>query len=185
MSNRKQRRFLKRWAKKFSPYLKRCGERIISISAFYFPFAEVASYFGPKVFLNTDSVPMRMFYSTRIERLSRFYTDNNLLIFLFMVWLFIVCVRGSQSGNFPLTKYVRYNVIQAILLNIVCSCSGVIFTYLPIVLRETMVGLVFANYFFVGIVLTILYSSLLIAYGRFPKIPVLSDAAKLSMQVHR
>ena len=160
-------------------------ERGLSIIAFIFPFIEVATYFGPKVFLNTDSVPLRMFYSTHIEKLSRFYTDNNLLIFLFMVWLFIVCVRGSQSGNFPLTKYVRYNVIQAILLNIVCSCSGVIFTYLPIVLRETMVGLVFANYFFVGIVLTILYSSLLIAYGRFPKIPVLSDAAKLSMQVHR
>ena len=173
---------MKKFFEKLSPYLIRFGERGLSIAAFIFPFVEVVSYFGPKVFLNTDSVALRMFYSTYIEKLSRFYTDNNLLIFIFMVWVFIVCVRGSQSGNFPLTKYVRYNVIQAILLNIVCSCSGVVFTFLPIVLRESMVGVIFANFLFLGIVLLIAYSSLLIAYGRFPKIPILSDAAKLQVQ---
>jgi hypothetical protein len=99
-----------------------------------------------------------------------------------MVWVFIVCARGSVPW---LTKYLCYNVIQAILLNIVCSCSGVLFTYLPVVLRESMVGVIFANFLFLGIVLLIAYSSLLIAYGRFPKIPILSDAAKLSMQVQQ
>jgi|TARA_B100000683_G_scaffold80076_1_gene79015 hypothetical protein len=169
---------MKKFFEKLSPYLIRFGERGLSIAAFIFPFVEVVSYFGPKVFLNTDSVALRMFYSTYIEKLSRFYTDNNLLIFIFMVWVFIVCARGSV----PLTKYVRYNVIQAILLNIVCSCSGVVFTFLPIVLRESMVGVIFANFLFLGIVLLIAYSSLLIAYGRFPKIPILSDAAKLQVQ---
>jgi hypothetical protein len=61
----------------------------------------------------------------------------------------------------------------------------VLFTYLPVVLRESMVGVIFANFLFLGIVLLIAYSSLLIAYGRFPKIPILSDAAKLSMQVQQ
>jgi hypothetical protein len=161
-----------------SPFLITFAERALSIAAFIFPFIEVVSYFGPKVFLNTESLALRVFYSTHIEKISRFYTDNNLLIFIFMVWVFIVCARGSV----PLTKYVRYNVIQAILLNIICSCSGVIFTFLPIVLRESMVGVIFANFLFLGIVLLIAYSSLLIAYGRFPKIPVLSDAAKLQVQ---
>ena len=172
---------MKKFFKKLSPYLIGFEERGLSIAAFIFPFLEVVSYFGPKVFLNTDSVALRMFYSTYIEKLSRCYTDNNLIIFLFMVWVYTVCARGSL----PLTKYVRYNVIQAILLNVVCSCSGVVFTYLPIVIRESMVGILLANYLFLGIILLIAYSSLLIAYGRFPKIPVLSDAAKLSMQVHR
>ena len=160
------------------PYLVPLAERLLSISAFIFPFIEVASYFGPKVFLSTESATLRSFYLNYLVKLSSFYTDNNLLIFIFMVWVFIVCSRGS----IPLTKFVRFNVIQAILLNIICSCSGVIFTFLPIVLRESLLGIIFANFLFLGIVLLIGYSSLLIAYGRFPRIPILSEAAKLQVQ---
>ena len=164
--------------KNFLPYLKTIAERLISIVAFIFPFIEVASYFGPKVFLSTDSMALRTFYLNHLVKLSTFYTDNNLLIFIFMVWVFIVCSRGS----IPLTKFVRFNIIQAILLNIVCSCSGVVFTFLPIVLRESMIGIIFANFIFLGIVLLIAYSALLISYGRFPRIPILSEAAKLQIQ---
>lgn len=160
------------------PYLVPLAERLLSISAFIFPFIEVASYFGPKVFLSTESATLRSFYLNYLVKLSSFYTDNNLLIFIFMVWVFIICSRGS----IPLTKFVRFNVIQAILLNIICSCSGVIFTFLPIVLRESLLGIIFANFLFLGIVLLIGYSSLLIAYGRFPRIPILSEAAKLQVQ---
>ena len=169
---------MKKFFEKLSPYLIRFWERGLSIAAFIFPFVEVVSYFGPKVFLNTDSVVLRIFYSTYIEKLARFYTDNNLIIFLFMVWVYTVCARGSL----PLTKYVRYNVIQAILLSVVCSCSGVVFTFLPIVLRESMVGVIFANFAFFSIVLLIAYSSLVIANGQFPKIPVVSDAAKIQVR---
>ena len=95
-----------------------------------------------------------------------------------MVWVFIMCSRGRV----PLTKFVRFNVIQAILLNIVCSCSGVVFTFLPIVLRESALGVIFANFLFLGIVLLIAYASLLISYGRYPRIPFLSEAAKLQVQ---
>ena len=162
----------------FLPYLKTITERLISIVAFIFPFIEVASYFGPKVFLSTDSMALRTFYLNHLVKLSTFYTDNNLLIFIFMVWVFIVCSRGSV----PLTKFVRFNIIQAILLNIVCSCSGVVFTFLPIVLRESMIGIIFANFLFLGIILLITYSALLIAYGRIPRIPIISEAAKLQVQ---
>ena len=169
---------MKKSFKDLLPYLKTFAERAISICAFSFPFIEVASYFGPKVFLSTESIALRSFYFEHLVKISTFYTNNNLLIFIFMVWVFIVCSRGSV----PLTKFVRFNVIQAILLNIVCSCSGVIFTFLPIVLRESMLGSIFANFLFLGIVLLIAYSSLLITYGRYPKIPILSEAAKLQVQ---
>lgn len=169
---------MKKFFGTFSPYLITLGERGLSIIAFIFPFVEIVSYFGPKVFLSAESVALRSFYSNYIEKISRFYTDNNLLIFIFMVWVFIVCARGSV----PLTKFLRFNIIQAILLNIICSCSGVVFTFLPIVVRESMLGSIIANFLFSGIVLLILYSSLLIAYGRFPRIPILSEAAKLQVQ---
>ena len=158
--------------------LQAVAERGLSIAAFIFPFIEVTSYFGPKVFLSTENLALRSFYLTHLVKVSTFYTDNNLLIFIFMVWVFLVCGRGSV----PLTKFLRFNVIQAILLSIICSCSGVIFTFLPIVLRESMLGVIFANFLFLGIVLLIGYSSLLIVYGRYPRIPILSDAAKLQVQ---
>ena len=164
--------------KEFSNHLEKIAERGLSIIAFIFPFVEVASYFGPKVFLSTESIGLRSFYLNYLVKISSFYTENNLLIFIFMVWVFIVCSRGS----IPLTKFVRFNVIQAILLNIICSCSGVIFTFLPIVLRESMLGVIFANFLFLGIVLLIAYSALLISFGRYPKIPILSEAAKLQVQ---
>ena len=48
--------------------------RILSIAAFIFPFIEVASYFGPKVFLSTESFALKTFYANYIEKISRFYT---------------------------------------------------------------------------------------------------------------
>lgn len=160
------------------PYILPIAERGLSIAAFIFPLVEIASYFGPKVFLGTESIILRSFYFNYLIKITNFYTSNNLLIFFFMVWIFIICSKGSV----PLTKFLRFNVIQAILLNIICSCFGVIFTFLPVVLRESMIGSIFANFLFLGMVLLIAYSSLLIIYGRFPKIPILSEAAKMQVQ---
>jgi hypothetical protein len=153
-------------------------ERLISSLAFIFPFVEISSDFGPKVFLSTESTVLKTFYVNYILKMSTFYTENTYVVFIFMVWVFITCSRGSV----PLTKFVRFNVIQAILLNIICSCVGVIFTFLPVVLKESMLGSIFANFLYLGIILLIAYSSLLIAYGRYPSIPVLSDAARLQVQ---
>ena len=53
---------------------------------------------------------------------------------------------------------------------------------MAVALITTLYGALFANFLFLGIVLLIAYSSLLIAYGRFPRIPILSEAAKLQVQ---
>jgi|MGYP000022727898 hypothetical protein len=164
--------------KNFKNFLPQVFERCLAIMAFYFPFIEVSAYFGPKVFLSTESVALRTFYAQHVLKLSNFYADNNLLIFIFMIWVFISCSRGT----FPISKYARFNIIQAILLNIICSCLGVTFAFLPTVIRESLFGLVFANFLYLGLIILIAYSSLLIIYGRYPKIPVISEAAKLQVQ---
>ena len=153
-------------------------ERSVSILAFYFPCIEIICYFGPKVFLSTDSLMLRTFYSQHVIKLANFYTENNLLIFIVMIWLFLGCSRGT----FPVTKFVRFNFIQAILLNIICTCLGVIFNFLPIVIKESVVGVLFSNFLFLGMVILVCYSALLIVYGRYPSIPVVSEAAKMQVQ---
>ena len=95
-----------------------------------------------------------------------------------MVWVFLLCSRRSS----PFTKFVRFNVIQAILLNIVYACAGVVFTFLPILLRESMLGLIIANLLFFSMVLLSAYCTLVISSGRMPVIPVVSEAAKAQVQ---
>ena len=159
-------------------YLIPLAERGLSVSAFIFPLLEVISYFGHKVFLSPENDALRFFYLNHLTKITSFYTENNLLIFIFMIWVFIVCSKGSL----PLTRFLRFNVIQAILLNVICSCVGASYIYFPVSIRETIFGNLIANCMFFGPVIISLYSILLISFGRYPKIPVLSDAAKLQVQ---
>jgi len=153
-------------------------ERCLSIVAFLFPFIELSYYFGAKVFLSTDSLFLKTIYVNYIQKLSNFYAANIYFIFILMVGVFIICSRGTL----PLSKYARFNIIQAILLNIICSCLGSIFSFLPVILRESAIGVLMANFLYLGLIILIAYASLLIFYGRYPTIPVVSDAAKLQVQ---
>ena len=159
-------------------YILQAFERCISVLAFIFPFIELSYYFGAKVFLSTESLFLKVFYINNLQKLTNFYAENVYVIFILMIAIFIGCSRGSL----PLSKYARFNIIQAILVNIICSCIGSIYTFLPIVLRESIIGVTIANFLYLGLLLLIIYSSLLIFYGRYPKIPVISEAAKLQVQ---
>lgn len=159
-------------------FLRTALERSISVVAFIFPFIELSYYFGAKVFLSTESILLKIFYLNNIQKLTNFYQNNVYLIFILMIGIFIGCSRGSL----PLSKYARFNIIQAILLNIICSCIGSIYTFLPVILRESIIGITIANFLYLGVILLIVYSSTLIYFGRYPKIPVISEAAKLQVQ---
>jgi len=153
-------------------------EKFIAIFAFIFPFTEISYYFGAKVFLSTESLVLKLFYLNYVAKLASFYEANIYLVFALMVGIFITCSRGTIR----LTKFVRFNIIQAILLNIVCSCIGSIYAFLPIVLRESTLGVLLANFLYLGTVLVMVYASFLILCGRYPRIPILSEAAKLQVQ---
>ena len=158
--------------------LEQVFERVLAMLAFIFPLMEISYYFGSKVFLNTDNLALKGIYVSYISKLSSFYEGNVYLVFIVMVAIFIICSRGTIA----LTKFVRFNIIQAILINIICSCIGSIFAYAPIVLRESVIGILLANFLYLGILYIIGYSVLLILYGRYPKIPVISEAARLQVQ---
>ena len=154
------------------------SERGVGILSYIFPFIEVSYYFGSKVFLSTDNIALKYFYVRYLDKLANLYATNTYLIFALMVGTFLICSRGTL----PLTKFVRFNVIQAILVNIICSCVGSIFSFSPIILRESVIGVLFANFIYLGVIGLIIYSSFMISFGRYPKIPVLSEAAKLQVQ---
>jgi hypothetical protein len=153
-------------------------ERGLAVFSLYFPFIEACSYFGPKFYLNTTNIAIRKFYALHVIKWSTFYSEHNLLIFVFMIWVFIQCSRGA----FPLTLYGRFTIIQGILLSIAVSCFGVTYTFLPPVFRESSPGNLIAIASYIGVIITIIYSVIVIIYGRYPKIPVISEGAKLQVQ---
>jgi hypothetical protein len=153
-------------------------ERILVILSFIFPFIEISYYFGAKVFLSTDSIALKYFYMNYIVKLTTFYEGNIYLIFIVMLSLFLTCSRGT----IPLTKFVRFNIIQAILLSIICTCIGSVFSFCPLGIRESTIGILLANFTYLSTLVLMFYSWVLILCGRYPKIPVLSEAARLQVQ---
>jgi len=153
-------------------------ERVLVIASFIFPFFEISYYFGAKVFLGADNINLKYFYVNYIQKLVSFYEGNIYLIFIAMLVIFLTCSRGT----IPLTKFVRFNIIQAILLSIICTCIGSIVSFCPLSIREGAIGILLANFLYLGILVLMLYSWLLIVFGRYPKIPVISEAARLQVQ---
>ena len=154
-------------------------ERGIAILSYIFPFLEISAYFGTKVFLNAESLSLQYLYRNYISKLVNIYQDNTYFAFALMIGIFFICSKGSL----PLTKFVRFNVIQAILLYIICSCVGQILgIYCPAFIRESIIGIILANFVYLGVLVLIFYSSILILFGRYPRIPVISEAARIQVQ---
>jgi len=153
-------------------------ERTACIASYIFAFTEISTSFAVKVFLNVDSPAMKFFYANFVAKLVNLYIQNVYLIFALMIGIFIAASRGNMGGS----KFARFNIIQAILLNIICSCVSAVFPLMPLVIRESAVGLLLANFMYLGTCALIVYSSVLIAFGRYPKIPVLSEGARLQVQ---
>jgi len=153
-------------------------QRGFAIFSFIFAFVEISSCFALKVFLYSDSPFLRNIYINYIAKLTQLYIENVYFTFAVMIGIFIVFSRGMIRVN----KFIRFNVIQAILLDIICSCISAIYPLLPLVIRESGLGLLLSNFFYLGTIAIIIYSSVLIIFGRYPKIPVVSDAARLQVQ---
>jgi hypothetical protein len=152
-------------------------DKVLCICGFIFPTVELCASLAGKVLLSTGSPTMRRLYSKYLARIGMFYLQNVYACFAVMLVVFLSCSRGRRG----LTKFVRFNVVQAVLMSIVIQCFSVCWPVVPFTFRESFVGQVITNSFFWGAILTIFYCIALILLGRYPKIPLLSDAARLQV----
>jgi hypothetical protein len=154
-------------------------ERTLPLCAFIFPFLEINSSFASKVFQNIDNVSVKVFYFRQLAPLIGLYQTNIYAFFILMVAIFIICSKGS----FKLTKFVRFNIIQAILLAIVAQAINQLYYLAPLFVRETILGTFISNGCYGGISLAILYcSAIILFFGRYPRLPIVTEAAKLQVQ---
>ena len=155
------------------------SQRILPLPAYIFPILEVIYYFGLKLCIALDSPFIKSFCLLYIIPLRSFYEQNLLLLFAVMVVIFTVCSKGSV----PLPKFIRFNIIQAILLNIAISCLGQIYFLCPLQVRESyLLTNLIINPGALGLIFVIIYACGLILVGRYPRFPILSEAARLQTQ---
>jgi hypothetical protein len=167
--------------------IQKVCERGLAILAYIFPFVEISSTLALKVFLSADSQFLRYFYFNFVTPATDFYRGNIYLCFAVMLGIFITCAKGkvpftNGKKKIPLTDFVRFNVIQAVLLNVVASCISVIYADIPMVIQESSIGLILATGLYLWVLMLIATSIIVIIFGRYPTIPVISQAAKFQIQ---
>ena len=163
---------------KLQEFLKTVLERGLSIATYIFPFLEITVYFSSRVCYSSNDIGLKVIYANYLYPLMLFYEKNVYLIFIAMVAIFLMCSRKSL----PLTKFLRFNVLQAILLDIICACVGQIYMACPTVFKLSPFGIMFANFIFLGTFCWIMYSILIISRGRSPVLQAISRALNIHLQ---
>jgi len=159
-------------------FVKAFLERSLSIVAYISPFIEVTVYFANRVCYSSNDIGLKILYAKHLYPIMVFYEKNVYLIFGLMVGIFLVCARNTV----PLTKFLRFNVLQAILMDIICACIGQIYMAFPTAFKLSIFGVMFAKFVFLGTICWIIYSMFIISLGRFPVLPVVSKAANIHLQ---
>jgi len=92
--------------------------------------------------------------------------------------LFMLVVRNDN-----INRFIRFNTMQAILLDILLVLCGII---VNLVLRPVLGGGLFLetiyNVIFLGTLIAVIYSVIQSALGRYAEIPTLSDAVHMQVR---
>lgn len=91
--------------------------------------------------------------------------------------LFLAVVRNEQIAHF-----IRFNVMQSILIGIVLSLVGLAFQILGPVLGRSLLTETLFNIIFLGTLAASFYSIIQSALGRYAEIPGISEASYLQVR---
>ncbi len=169
-------------------------ERGFPILAYSIPLAESIYFFAHRVCLYTNNISLKLLFLQTLKPIAMFYSNNLYAIFFTVCYIFAACsanrlplsrllpTREGKPICLNLSKFTRINVMQAILLEIVIAMIGQIWNLSPTLLKNGLFGTFVANACLVGLVGLIVYSSFIIALGRYPRLPIISGAARVQLQ---
>ncbi len=104
------------------------------------------------------------------------YQGKRFLGFIIFLALFLLVVRNNNISHF-----IRFNTMQAILLDIVLILCGLILS----ILGGTLGGFILetlSNMIFLGILGSFIYTVVQSAMGRYAEIPTISDAVYMQVR---
>jgi uncharacterized membrane protein len=122
--------------------------------------------------------PVLQFFTPLIIIYTRLPLIGNFMGLIIFFALFLLVVRNESIAHF-----VRFNAMQAILLDIVLFLCNIIFDYAlkPILGSGLLLDTLF-NVIFLGTIAAVVYSVAQSILGRYAEIPTLSDAVYMQVR---
>lgn len=153
-------------------------DRFVSIFPYALPLLEGLQNFGQQI-LPDYPFSIMSIYKKTLMPLVIFYVTHPALAFITFFVLYSLFVRSKSP--IPNRPFVRFNVLQAILLFLINSLLGSAFRALPIEFRVSIYGLILCNTLFWFVLSTITYAISKSVSGKYAKIPVISQAVRIQI----
>ena len=153
-------------------------DRCSSIFPYWLPLLEGLQNFGQQIL---PDYPFRLMslYKQTLMPFVIFYVTHPALAFITFFVLYYLFVRAKSPISYR--PFIRFNVLQSILLFLINSLLGAVFRALPIEFRMSLYGLILCNTLFWFVLSTISYSILKSIEGQYAKIPVISQAVRIQI----
>lgn len=148
-------------------------DRIFACLPYLLPLIE-GTAFG--VYLLSQFPPLITVFSPILilGRIYRAIPFGSLIVFFA---LFLLVVRNERISHF-----VRFNTMQAILLDIVIFLFSIVLQILNPVPGTAFAMETLANTLFLGVVVAVVYSVIQSILGRYAEIPAISDAVYMQVR---
>lgn len=154
--------------------IDRCG----SILPYWLPLLEGLQNFGQQILPDYPFSLMSLYKKTLMPFVIVYVTNPAWAFIIFFVLYYLFVRPKSPIPNRP---FIRFNVLQSILLFLINSLLGATFRALPIEFRTSLYGLMVCNTLFWFVLLTITYSVIKSIQGKYAKIPVISQAVRIQI----
>ena len=147
-------------------------QRLLGLLAYLLPWSDALS-FGRELYNLFPWIAYLALPATPVLLLERSIPFGGFLLFLV---LFLVVVRNP---NVP--YYLRFNVLQAILLDILLVVLALAFNVLLSPLGNSLMIRTLNNTVFIGALVLVLYASIQCIRGKEADLPTLSDAVRMQL----
>nr|YP_009511565.1 hypothetical protein [Melanthalia intermedia]AXI97442.1 hypothetical protein [Melanthalia intermedia] len=153
-------------------------DRFGSILPYWLPLLEGLQNFGQQILPDYPFSIMQIYKKTLMP-LVIFYVTHPILAFIIFFILYYLFVRAKSP--MPNRPFIRFNVLQSMLLFLINSLLGATFRALPIEFRTSLYGLMLCNTLFWFVLSTIAYAVSKSIRGKYAKIPVISQAVRIQI----
>ncbi|MEB3240419.1 MAG: Tic20 family protein [Synechococcus sp.] len=147
-------------------------QRLLGLLAYLLPWSDALN-FGREIYGLFPWIQYLVLPATPVLLLQRAIPFGGFLLFLV---LFLVVVRNPQVPYF-----LRFNVLQAILLDIVLVVLSLAFNVLLSPLGNSLMLRTLNNTVFIGTLVLVLYALVQCSRGREPDLPSLSEAVRMQL----
>ena len=147
-------------------------QRLLGLLAYLLPWSDALS-FGRELYNLFPWISYLALPATPVLLLERSIPFGGFLLFLV---LFLVVVRNP---NVP--YYLRFNVLQAILLDILLVVLALAFNVLLSPLGNSLMIRTLNNTVFIGALVLVLYASIQCLRGKEVDLPTLSEAVRMQL----